>query len=77
MKLADLLALLNDMKIGDLEKEVYIEGEKDTLIHDFELAPIVEDTESKESLGYVLSEKKDLKKEFEQLKLPFDEGDVH
>ena len=73
MKVRDLLAQLNELTVGSLELEVYIDVEGDEY-KEMELVPIV-DTIDGEPMGYVICEAKDVADDGEpkQLSLPFDE----
>jgi len=76
MKVGELLALLNDLTIGDLDKEVYIEVGKDELV-DFDITPITESCDDDTIVGFMISEKEEETDEDDgeptQLNLPFDE----
>ena len=65
MKVRDLLALLNDLTVGSLDKEVYIDVEGDEY-KEMELCPIVDPEDEDEVIGFVISEVKP------ETKLPFD-----
>lgn len=52
MKVRDLLATLNELTIGDLDKEVYVDVEGDEYV-ELELIPIAETLES-ETIGFVI-----------------------
>jgi hypothetical protein len=56
MKVRDLLAALNDLTIGDLEKEVYVDVEGDEYV-ELELIPIAE-THDSETIGFVICQAK-------------------
>jgi hypothetical protein len=74
MKVRELLALLNDLRVGDLEKDIYIDVGDDELV-ELELVPIVEDEADEEAVGYMIAAKP---KEPVQLELPFDgTEDIH
>ena len=56
MKVRELLATLNDLSIGSLDKEVYIDVPGDEY-KEMELIPIA-DSEDEEPIGFVVCEKK-------------------
>jgi len=71
MKVRDLLAQLNDLTVGSLDKEVYIDLPGEDEYKEMELVPIVEH-EDGEVVGFVVCEAKP-EEDDKQLKLPFDE----
>ena len=71
MKVRDLLAQLNDLTVGSLDKEVYIDVPGDEY-REMELIPIVDPDDMDVIVGFVICEVKEDK----QLKLPFDK-EVH
>lgn len=73
MKVRDLLEQLNDLNVGDLDKEVYIDVEGDEY-KEMEFVPIVDAIDG-EPMGFVICEAKDIADDGEpkQLSLPFDE----
>jgi hypothetical protein len=77
MKVRELLAQLNDLTVGSLELEVYIDVEGDEY-KEMELVPIAED-EDGEVIGFVVCELKDVADDGEpkQLSLPFDKEEIH
>lgn len=70
MKVSELLAILNDLTVGSLDKEVYIDVPGDEY-REMELCPIVDPDDEDEVIGFVISEVKP-EPDDKQLKLPFD-----
>lgn len=77
MKVRDLLATLNELTIGDLEKEVYVDVEGDEYV-ELEFVPIAE-TIGGETIGFVICELKDIADDGEpkQLSVAFEKEEVH
>jgi len=77
MKVRDLLAQLNDLTVGSLDKEVYIDLPGEDEYKEMELCPIVDPEDEDVVIGFVVSEAKPTNDDGEpvQLKLPFE--DVH
>lgn len=57
MKVRELLAKLNELTVGDLDREVYIDVPGDEY-KEFELVPIVDADDPDQLLGFVLCEVK-------------------
>ena len=70
MKVRDLLAQLNDLTVGSLDKEVYIDVPGDEY-KEMELCPIVDPEDEDVIIGFVISELKP------ETKLPFEKEEVH
>ena len=70
MKVRDLLAQLNELTVGSLELEVYIDVEGDEY-KEMELVPIVAVEGEDDLVGFVICEAKPAPDE-NQMKLPFD-----
>lgn len=66
MKVRDLLAALNDLTVGSLDKEVYIDVVGDEY-REMELVPIVDPDDMDVVIGFVVCEAKP------EATLPFDE----
>ena len=69
MKVRDLLAQLNELTVGSLDKEVYIDAPGDEY-KEMELVPIVDPDDMDVIVGFVICEAKP-----EETKLPF--AEVH
>jgi len=70
MKVRDLLAQLNELTVGSVELEVYIDVEGDEY-KEMELVPIVAVEGEDDLVGFVICEAKPDPDE-KQMKLPFD-----
>jgi len=73
MKVRVLLELLNDLTVGSLDKEVYIDVEGDDY-KEMEFCPVVDPEDEDIIVGFVISEAKP-EPDPRQMKLPFE--DVH
>ena len=67
MKVKELLGILNDLIVGDLEKEVYIDFFDVDEYKELEFCPVVDPEDEDVVVGFVISEMKP-----ETAKLPFD-----
>jgi hypothetical protein len=71
MKIRDLLAILNDLSVGDLDKEVYIDLPNEDEYKEMEFCPVVDPADEDVVIGYVISEATP-PVDYKQLRLPFD-----
>jgi len=68
MKVKELLGILNDLTVGDLEKEVYIDLPDADEYKELEFCPVVDPEDEDVVVGFVISEMKP----DTEVKLPFD-----
>jgi len=68
MKVKELLGILNDLTVGDLEKEVYIDLPDKDEYKELEFCPVVDPEDEDVVVGFVISEMKP----DTEVKLPFD-----
>lgn len=71
MKVRDLLEILNDLTVGSLDKEVYIDLPGEDEYKEMEFCPVVDPDDEDEVVGFVISRAEDEK----QPKLRI--GEVH